>query len=81
MPSHKSFKKSIIKNEKKQKMNRAHKTKIKNIFKAAQSVEDNEKKTEMLREGYKVIDRACAGHVIKKNKAARKKSQLAKLLS
>lgn len=81
MPSHKSFKKSIIKNEKRQKRNKAHKTKIKNIFKTAQSAEDNDKKLEILKEGYQIIDRACAGHVIKKNKAARKKSQLAKLLS
>ena len=80
MPSHKSFKKTIVKNEKKRLKNKSFKTRIKNIFKAAENVSDDQK-TELLKTGYKVIDKACAKHVIKKNKAARKKSQLAKLLS
>ena len=81
MPNHKSFKKTVIKNELKRKRNKGHKTKIKNLFKAVETVENNDKKTEMLKNGYKIIDKACTAHVLKKNKAARKKSQLAKLLS
>ncbi len=81
MPNHKSFKKTVIKNELKRKRNKGHKTKIKNLFKAVETVENNDKKTEMLKDGYKIIDKACAAHVLKKNKAARKKSQLAKILS
>lgn len=81
MPSHKSYKKSILKNEIRMKRNKAHKTRVKNIFKAVENAETAEQKTELINQGYQIIDRACAYHIMKKNKASRKKSQLAKLLS
>lgn len=80
MPTHKAPKKAIITSEKQRAANKAQKTKIKSLFKNAEKV-DADKKEAMLKEGYKTIDKACAKGVIKKNKAARKKSQLAKTLS
>ncbi|MDY6787662.1 MAG: 30S ribosomal protein S20 [candidate division WOR-3 bacterium] len=81
MPTHKAFKKSIVKNEKRRIRNKVHKTKLKNIFKRAEKAESEEEKKTLLKEGYKIIDKACARDIIKKNKAARKKSRLAKILS
>lgn len=80
MPTHKAQKKSIITSEKRRIANKTQKTKIKSLFKTAAAAEPD-KKEALLKEGYKTIDKACSKGIIKKNKAARKKSQLAKTLA
>lgn len=62
-----------------QQIKNAYKTKIKEVKKGV-GVLDTKKLQEKLSEGYKLIDKAAKKNVLHKNAAARKKSQLAKLI-
>lgn len=62
-----------------QQIKNAYKTKIKEVKKGV-GVLDTKKLQEKLSEGYKLIDKAAKKNVLHKNAAARKKSQLAKLV-
>lgn len=73
----KSARQSVLRKER----NRIQKSKIKSVMKQALKATSDEEKTKIIREGYKIIDRAAAKKIIKKNKAANKKSQLAKLVN
>ena len=64
---------------KNQQIKNAYKTKIKEVKKGV-GVLDTKKLQEKLSEGYKLIDKAAKKNVLHKNAAARKKSQLAKLV-
>lgn len=58
----------------------AYKTKIKEVKKGI-GVLDSKKLQEKLSESYKLIDKAAKRNVLHKNTAARKKSQIAKLVT
>lgn len=81
MPIHKSPEKEMKKSKKNNLRNKAQKANVKNVFKKAAKASSDDEKKALLIEGYKAIDKAGAKKVLKKNKAARKKSQLAKMLS
>lgn len=81
MPIHKSPEKEMKKSKKNNLRNKAQKANVKNVFKKAVKASSDDEKKALLKEGYKVIDKAGAKKVIKKNKVARKKSQLAKMLA
>jgi small subunit ribosomal protein S20 len=84
MPKTKSAKRAYKKSEKKRKINLFHKERIKALFKELKTlvkegkVEEGQK---LLPQIYKALDKAAKRGVIKKGKAARKKSQAAKMVS
>ncbi|MDD3804131.1 MAG: 30S ribosomal protein S20 [bacterium] len=80
MPKSKSQVKSARQDVAKRNRNRIQKSKIKSVMKRALKASTDEEKTKIVNEGYKIIDKAASKNVIKKNKAANKKSQLAKLV-
>ncbi len=77
MPNIKSAKKRVKVNATKAASNKARKTNLKTVLKNANA----EKSPEAVKVAIKKVDQACAHGLIHKNKAARKKSQLAKLLN
>ncbi|MDE6781830.1 MAG: 30S ribosomal protein S20 [Ruminococcus sp.] len=79
MPNIKSAKKRVKVNATKAAANKARKSNLKTVLKAADNAVDN--KEEAIRVAIKKVDQACAKGLMHKNKAARKKSQLAKKLN
>jgi len=85
--NNKSAKKRIKINERNRLENRLYKGNIKSIikqylnelktYKTSQNVEDKKKAEETLKTAYSRIDKAVKKNIFHKNKAARKKSQLA----
>ncbi len=80
LPKSKAQEKSVRQNKVRRERNRKEKEKIKKIMKQALKATTEEEKLKILKEGYKVIDKAASKNVIKKNNAARKKSKIAKIL-
>ena len=82
MPNIKSAKKRVKVIATKTARNKAIKSDLKTALKKAdEAVNDNaENKAEIVRAAIKKVDRACTKGIMHKNKAARKKSQLAKKL-
>lgn len=84
MPVTKSAKKALRKSLKNRAHNLIYKNKIKFIQKQIQKAIMNKNKNDMikkLREFYKIVDKAAKKNVIKKNKAAKLKSRLAKMVN
>ena len=84
MPIIESAKKRVKTSEKKRKVNRRWKDKLKNTIKTYEAaIEDGnvEKAEELLPETYKIIDKAASHNIIHKNNAARKKSKMKKMLN
>ncbi len=80
MPNIKSAKKRVKVIETKTLRNKAIKSDLKTAIKKANAaVEANENVDVAVTTAIKKVDKACAKGVMHKNKAARKKSQLAKL--
>ncbi len=82
MPQRKSAKRELKKSLKRKKRNLRVKSQIKKIIKRfKQSLKENNTNliSENLRLAYKTLDKASSKKVIHPNKAARKKSKLAKL--
>lgn len=77
MPNIKSAKKRVKVNATKAAANKARKSNLKTVLKNADVATDNE----TVRIAIKKVDQACAKGLMHKNKAARKKSQLAKKLN
>ena len=77
MPNIKSAKKRVKVNATKAAANKARKSNIKTVLKNADVATDNE----TVKIAIKKVDQACAKGLMHKNKAARKKSQLAKKLN
>lgn len=77
MPNIKSAKKRVKVIKKKTLRNKMIKSNLKTVIKAA-NADTNQ---ETVRAAIKKVDQACAKGIMHKNKAARKKSQLAKLLN
>ena len=82
MPNIKSAKKRVKVIETKAARNKAIKSDLKTALKKADAaVNDNaENKAEVVKAAIKKVDMACTKGIMHKNKAARKKSQLAKKL-
>ncbi|MBQ2581018.1 MAG: 30S ribosomal protein S20 [Ruminococcus sp.] len=82
MPNIKSAKKRVKVIETKTARNKAIKSDLKTALKKAEAaVNDNaENKAEVVKAAIKKVDMACTKGIMHKNKAARKKSQLAKKL-
>lgn len=77
MPNIKSAKKRVKVIKKKTLRNKMIKSNLKTVIKAANS----DTNQETVRAAIKKVDQACAKGIMHKNQAARKKSQLAKLLN
>ena len=83
MPNIKSAKKRVKVNETKAAANKARKSNLKTTLKKADAAvaAGAENKEEAIKVAIKRVDQACAHGLMHKNKAARKKSQLAKKLN
>lgn len=77
MPNIKSAKKRVKVNATKAAANKARKSNLKTVLKNVDVATDNE----TVKIAIKKVDQACAKGLMHKNKAARKKSQLAKKLN
>lgn len=79
MPNIKSAKKRVEVAAVKTARNKAANSELKTVLKKANvAIEKNEDKAEAVKVAIKAIDQACAKGLMHKNKAARKKSQIAK---
>lgn len=81
MPLHRSAKKRMRQNDKRRLRNRMVKTRLKSLRKKVTASESSEEASQLLREAYKLYDRAADRGVVHKNKAAREKSRLAVTVS
>ncbi|MBP3759870.1 MAG: 30S ribosomal protein S20 [Ruminococcus sp.] len=83
MPNIKSAKKRVKVNASKAAANKARKSELKTILKKADAAvsENAANKEDAIKVAIKRVDQACAKGLMHKNKAARKKSQLAKKLN
>ena len=83
MPNIKSAKKRVKVNASKAAANKARKSELKTILKKADIAvaENSANKEDAVKVAIKRVDQACAKGLMHKNKAARKKSQLAKKLN
>ncbi len=83
MPQRRTAKKDLRQNKKRQQKNlqvkQNIKTAIKKLKKALDS-NDTSARQKALTDVYKILDKAATKNIIHRNKAARKKSRLAKLL-
>ncbi len=83
MPNIKSAKKRVKVNKVKAAANKARKSNLKTVLKKANTAcaENASNKEAAVKTAIKRIDQACAKGLLHKNCAARKKSQLAKMLN
>ena len=83
MPNIKSAKKRVKVNASKAAANKARRSELKTILKKADAAvsENAANKEDAIKVAIKRVDQACAKGLMHKNKAARKKSQLAKKLN
>lgn len=83
MPNIKSAKKRVKVNKTKAAANKATKSNLKTILKKADAacVNNAADRADAVKVAIKKVDQACAKGLMHKNKAARKKSQLAKKLN
>ncbi len=83
MPNIKSAKKRVKVNGTKAEANKARKSNLKTVIKKAElaAADNAANKEEAIKVAIKKVDQACAHGLMHKNKAARKKSQLAKKLN
>lgn len=78
MPTTNSAKKRLRQSEKRRKQNRSLRSEIRTRTKQLLSADSAEAAREQLPDLYRLLDRAAGKDVIHENKAARKKSQLAR---
>ncbi|MGM9997814.1 MAG: 30S ribosomal protein S20 [Candidatus Bruticola sp.] len=85
MANIKTAKKMILVHERRRKRNVSVKTRIKNVFKAAAVAIEKDSSAEVLAQSLStassVIDKAVAKGIVHKNKAARRKSRLARKIN
>jgi len=84
MPIKKSAKKALRQNKKRRKLNLARIDKMRQLIKKVRRLCLENKKEEakkLVSDAYQAIDKATKRGVIKKNAAARKKSQLMRLIN
>lgn len=73
-----SAKKRMRQERKRRLHNRAQRSRIKTAIKRVMSAQDADAGKEALKEAYTLLDRLAARHYLHRNRAARKKSQLAR---
>jgi small subunit ribosomal protein S20 len=78
MPILKSAKKKLRKDVRRAKRNKEYLTKIQTALKAIKKNNDDDKRKELTKKAYSIIDKAAKKKVIEKNKAARLKSKATK---
>ena len=76
MPQHKSAIKRLRQSEKRNKHNRARRSKMRTLIKDVMSSTDKKTAEQKLKEAISFIDRVSQKNIIHKKTAARKKSQL-----
>ena len=81
MPQHRQFKKSLKVNEKARKKNIVAKSHLKTMIKKVEAAKSKDEAEEAFRTAASVIDSTARKRIIKKKSAARKKSQLHKLIA
>lgn len=78
MPTIKSAEKRLRQSEKRRERNKSVRSRIRTGIRKLMETESREEAEEALSELYALLDRAAAKNVMHPNKAARKKSQLAR---
>ena len=78
MPYHQSTKKRLRTNAKAAIRNKHYRSKMKTAIKNVENASDKKEATEAFKQAASVLDKLAGKGVIHKNKAANKKSQLAK---
>ena len=78
MPTTPSAEKRLRQSEKREKRNKSVRSRIRTMTRKLRSTDSLEEAEELLDELYAALDRAAGKNVMHPNKAARKKSQLAK---
>ena len=81
MPQHSQFKKSLKVNEKARQRNVTAKSRVKSIIKKVETAQSKDEAQEAFRKAVSVIDSTARKGIIKKKTAARKKSNLSKLVA
>jgi small subunit ribosomal protein S20 len=81
MAHHKSALKRIKLQEKQRERNRAYKTRMKTAIKRVRELESREGALDVLVQAYSEIDKLAQKGIIPKNRAANKKSSLAKFVN
>jgi len=84
MPITKSAKKAIRQSERKRIRNLRQKREIKDLFKELRQLTSRDqldKAKQLLPKYYKIVDKAAKKNLIKKRRAAKKKSKMAKLMA
>lgn len=80
MANSNSAKKRIRQNERRQERNRHQKSRLKTAIKNVMTADDGEKATDAYRQASALLDRFSARNLLHRNKAARKKSQLSRIV-
>lgn len=80
MANSKSAKKRIRQNRRRQERNRQQKSRLKTAIKNVSAAEDADTASEAFRKASALLDRFSGRNLLHPNKAARKKSQLAKIV-
>lgn len=81
MANSKSAKKRVRQSRRRQEQNRQQRSRLKTAIKNVQSAEDGDTATEAFRKASALLDRFSRRNLLHPNKAARKKSQLAKIVT
>jgi len=81
MPQHSQFKKSLKVNEKARQRNVTAKSRVKTMIKKVETAQSKDEAQEAFRKAVSVIDSTARKGIIKKKTAARKKSNLSKLVA
>lgn len=80
MANSQSARKRVRQSERRLERNRAQRSRLKTALKKVVSAEDGQSATEAFRQASALLDRFSTRNLVHKNKAARKKSQLAKIV-
>ncbi len=80
MANSKSAKKRIRQNRRRNERNRQQRSRLKSAIKGVMNAEDGDTATESFRRAAALLDRFSTRNLLHRNKAARKKSQLAKIV-
>ncbi|HUG42195.1 MAG TPA: 30S ribosomal protein S20 [Longimicrobiales bacterium] len=80
MANSKSATKRIRQSQRHFERNRTQRSRLKTALKKVMSAEDGETATQAFRQASALLDRFSTRHLVHRNKAARKKSQLARIV-
>ncbi len=80
MANSKSAKKRVRQSRRRHEQNRQQRSRLKTAIKNVENAPDGETATEAFRKASALLDRAGRKNLMHRNKAARKKSQLAKIV-